>query len=151
MNALLNHWKLFAAFLFLGLFLAFGARAALTTEGAPPPSPQPAPPVHKHEPAPVESKGLLIDLGNKMCPVMGGAVDGQTFLEWNHLRIGNCCAGCDRKFLKNPAGVLDGAGIEWREAEKAVQEYLDAGSKHKDHMLASIRKRWTVVREPSGG
>jgi hypothetical protein len=141
MNALATHWKLFAACLLVGLVAALGLRAALSGPVEEPPREQEATAI----PAP-EASGLLVDLGNENCPVMGGAVDGKTYEEWNHLRVGYCCPGCDRKFLVDPEGVLDDAGIEWREAAAAVKKYRDASSEHKAHALAAIEKRWKVVR-----
>ena len=154
MSSIVNHWKLFGAFLIIGLFCSFGLRAALSGgDPTPPAEPRVAKRGQQNadERAPERPAELLIDLGNETCPVMGGAVDGKTYGEWNHIRVGYCCAGCDRKFLNDPEGLLDKAGIEWGEAAKAVQEYLAAKGEHKGHVLASIRKRWTVVQEPNGG
>ena len=41
--------------------------------------------------------GLLVDVGNANCPVMGGEVDGETFSEWKGLRVGHCCPGCGKQ------------------------------------------------------
>ncbi|MHC4957721.1 MAG: hypothetical protein ACYTGN_05040 [Planctomycetota bacterium] len=153
MNALLTHWKLFAAFLLIGLFASFGLRAAAsggtgaTAPSEPERAPAPPPGTKPKEAA----KGLLIDVGNTTCPIMEGPVDGKTFGEWKHLRVGYCCAGCDEQFQEDPEALLDKTGAEWREAARAVDAYLAATGEHKQHLLAGIRKRWTVVREPNGG
>jgi hypothetical protein len=162
MNALLNHWKLFATFVVIGLFAAVGLRAAGSAPGdsskhtesetrQAAPKPRPDSTKDTATAPKSESGDLLIDLGNDACPVMGGEVDGKTYGEWNHIRVGYCCPGCDRKFQKDPEGALDKFDIEWREAAKAVQGYMAATGDHKQHKLAAIRKRWTVVRKPSGG
>jgi hypothetical protein len=106
----------------------------------------------KKEPAPAPAKtGLLVDLGNAHCPVMDGEVNGESFIEWNHLRVGFCCAGCDARFLANPEKLLDKAAPEWREARKAIEAYLDAPPEHKAHRLEEIGARWKIVREPEEG
>ena len=141
---------LFIIFLIAGLFVSLGFRSM----GASPETDAGAPPAEPQQPVdakPETSAGLLIDLGNENCPVMGGEADGETYGEWKHLRVAYCCPGCDGKFQDDPEGVLDKAGIEWREAARAVSEYLAAGDEHKKHKLAAIRKRWKIVREPGGG
>ena len=134
--------KLFAIFLFVGLFVSLGLRAA----SGPPAPERPSKQVEQPQP---KAQGLLIDLGNENCPVMGGAVDGKTYGEWNNLRVGYCCPGCDGRFQKNAEQLLEDAGVEWRDAARAVEEYRAAPPEHKAHKLAAIRKRWTVVREDS--
>lgn len=34
------------------------------------------------------------EIVNTHCPVMGGEVDGQTFVEWNGKKVGFCCPPC---------------------------------------------------------
>ena len=98
----------------------------------------------------VERKpGLLIDLGNERCPVMGGKVDGKTVTEWNGLRIGHCCPGCRERLLASPQKLLDKAKIEWREAAKLAALILNATGEARAKLLATARKRFEVVREPS--
>lgn len=99
---------------------------------------------------PAKPKGVLIDLGNAKCPVMGGDVDGKSFTEWNGLRIGHCCPGCDAELLAAPEKVLDKAGIKWRAAVKAVKAVDDAKSDTQRKVaLSKLRKKWKVVREPA--
>ena len=134
-------------FLVVGFCLALWLREA---PADPQPDPEPMPMAHMggKEPAEPEKKtGLLIDLGNKNCPVMGNEADGETYVEWNHLRIGVCCPGCDKTVLKDPKKVLDEAGIEWRDAAEAAAAYLDAPEGEREARLADIRKRFLVVRE----
>ena len=59
-----------------------------------------------------------------------------------------CCPGCDTKFLRDPENALRKAGIEFTELRDAIARYENAPPEHKKHALASIRERWTVVREP---
>ena len=44
----------------------------------------------------------IVDVGNKICPIMGGKVDGKTFVVYKGKRYGFCCPGCEKEFLKNP-------------------------------------------------
>jgi hypothetical protein len=98
--------------------------------------------------APAEAKGLLVDLGNAKCPIMGGKPDGETWSEWNGLRVGHCCGGCVKKFAADPAAALDAAGIAWKDAAAAVKKVNDAKTPE-DRALAmkELRAKWTVARE----
>ena len=143
----MSYWKTFCACLLIGLVTAFGLRA--TMSAAPEPAkPTTAPPMQMQQPPP-KAAGLLIDLGNEKCPVGGDAIDGTTYGEWNNLRVGFCCPGCDTRFLKEPEATLEKAGIEWRELREAVARYHAAPAAHKQHELAALRKRWKIIREPS--
>lgn len=122
------------AILVLGLAVGVGLRS-LTRGGEPPPPAKPAPAAPK--------AGFLVDLGNPTCPILGHEVDGETFVEWRHLRIGFCCEGCDKKFLRDPE---ERAPEGWREAAAAVEAYLAAEGEAKAARLAEIEKRWKVVR-----
>ncbi|MCU0725487.1 MAG: hypothetical protein MUE73_06830 [Planctomycetes bacterium] len=105
------------------------------------------------EPAPVAGAkaptGLLVDLGNERCPIMGGKVDGKTFSEWEGLRIGHCCPGCTAALAKDPAAVLDRAKVDWREAAGAVKRVNEATGEARTKALAELRAKWKVVREPA--
>jgi Cu(I)/Ag(I) efflux system membrane fusion protein len=48
----------------------------------------------------------IVDFGNLFCPVMGGPVDGESFVVYNGVRYGLCCAGCDRALLAEPDKYL---------------------------------------------
>jgi YHS domain-containing protein len=45
------------------------------------------------------SASLTGEAINTNCPVMKGAIDGKTFVEYDGHSIGFCCPGCDSKFL----------------------------------------------------
>jgi hypothetical protein len=63
---------------------------------------------------------------NTHCPVMGGEIDGQTFVEWNGQKVGFCCPPC-----------ID----DWKEmadterTDKLAEAAANAGSseEHADH------------------
>lgn len=44
----------------------------------------------------------LQDVGNKICPVMGGKVSGKDFYEYNGKRYGLCCPMCLATFAGDP-------------------------------------------------
>ena len=92
--------------------------------------------------------GVLLDLGNSACPVMGGDTDGATYTEWNGLRIGHCCPGCTKRFLANPEALLDEVAPRWRDAAAAVARVKKAEGAARTEALASLRGDWSVVREP---
>jgi rubredoxin len=100
------------------------------------------------EPAKAEA-GLLVDLGNAKCPVMGEEVNGKAFSEWNGLRIGHCCPMCKAKFMADPEKYLKAAGIEWREAAEAVKKVNDATGADREKALTALKAKWKVVREPA--
>lgn len=95
-----------------------------------------------------EGVGLLIDLRNAKCPIMGGKPDGRTFSEWNGLRVSHCCGMCTSKFLAAPERSLKQAKIEWKDAAAAVKKVNDAKGAARVKALEELRKVWTVVREP---
>jgi len=55
----------------------------------------------KKLPAPVKSPAV-VDVGNKICPVMGGKVSGTNFYEYNGRRYGLCCPACEAAFKADP-------------------------------------------------
>ena len=136
---------LFAGLLLAGFALGLGLRACGSGD-APAPAPERKAPAGV---APVVPAGdLLVDLGNATCPVMGGEVDGEHYVEWKGLRVGFCCAGCDRSFLKEPEKALATTQSDWRAALDAVAAWRDAAPGAKAEALQAIRARWTVLREP---
>ena len=51
--------------------------------------------------APVKSPAAA-DVGNKICPVMGGKVSGANFYEYNGKRYSLCCPVCEAAFKADP-------------------------------------------------
>ena len=51
-------------------------------------------------------KNSIQDVGNKLCPVMGGPVNGKDFVVYEGKRYGLCCPGCDKVFLSNPGKYI---------------------------------------------
>ncbi|MHC4933848.1 MAG: hypothetical protein ACYTGV_16840 [Planctomycetota bacterium] len=123
-------WKIFLPLFLIGFLAALGLRSR--AQGARPAA---------------EESGMLIELGNEVCPVMGNDVDQKTYIEWNHLRVGFCCPGCDTRFLADPETALDTTEADWRAARDAVLGYLDASGPERARRLSKIRERWKVIRE----
>jgi len=48
----------------------------------------------------------IVDVGNKMCPVMDEPVDGEHFVVYEGKRYGLCCPGCEKAFLADPAQYI---------------------------------------------
>lgn len=94
-----------------------------------------------------KAEGLLVDLGNTKCPVMGGKPNGKLFSEWNGLRVGHCCAMCPAKFSADPEKYLDASGIDWKAAVAAVKKVNEAKGADRDKALAELKKKWTVARD----
>ncbi|HMP75560.1 MAG TPA: efflux RND transporter periplasmic adaptor subunit [Kiritimatiellia bacterium] len=53
------------------------------------------------------------------CPIIGGAIDREVFVDYRGLRIYFCCPGCDEDFLKDPEAMLSRMRAEGIEPEKA--------------------------------
>jgi len=111
---------------------------------------------HATEPAPAPDggtetaagHGLLVDLGNTACPIMGGDVSGKDFTEWRGLRVAHCCPPCKAKFLAAPEQHLDEAGIDWRPLVARIEAAEAAEGAERERLLAELRKDHTIVREP---
>lgn len=111
---------------------------------------EPAKAVVDPTPADVFAGGLLVDLGNAECPVMGGGVDGKTITEWNGMQVNHCCPGCSKRFLKDPETLLDDVSPDWRSLRDAVVKFDAKKGDERAAALDAIRARWTLVREPDG-
>jgi Cu(I)/Ag(I) efflux system membrane fusion protein len=55
-----------------------------------------------------EETNQVINFNNTHCPVMGGEVNGKDFIEYNGIRYGICCLGCDKTFLADPGKYVAG-------------------------------------------
>ncbi len=62
-----------------------------------------------------------------LCPVMGGAINPDVFIEYKGVRVYFCCWGCDDKFLADPGELIPKlpAGIQQRIARASAQEAGD--------------------------
>lgn len=127
--------------------------AGHTGHGEPAPQSEPEKKADAGEPAaptlPAAPNGVLLDLGNATCPVMQGDVDAETFTEWNGLRVGHCCPGCSKRFLKDPETLLDEVAPKWREALAAAKAIETASGAEREKALAAAQKRWKVIRSPA--
>lgn len=48
------------------------------------------------------NKATIVDVGNKICPVMGGEVSGKDFYVYKGKRYGLCCPMCSATFASDP-------------------------------------------------
>ncbi len=74
-------------------------------------------------------KGSAVNVGNKICPVGGEAVDGMTTYEYQGKVYNFCCPMCIDKFKKNPkeySAKAEQAAI----SEHSMQEGGHAGHHH---------------------
>lgn len=84
----------------------------------------------------------IVDLQNASCPVSDEKVDGETFADWNGVRVHFCCPGCDKKFKKSPAKYVDKLGIKLvKDGEKTLVDVGNAncpimGGKAKEAVYA---------------
>jgi YHS domain-containing protein len=59
----------------------------------------------------------VVDVGNKMCPLLDGKADGKTFMVYKGKRYGFCCPGCEKEFKKNPEKYI----AKLKETEKDLK------------------------------
>lgn len=66
-----------------------------------------------------------IEVGNKICPVMGGKINEKTRVAYEYKgKIYNfCCAGCPGEFKKNPEEYIEKIEEENTKEEGAHQHY----------------------------
>jgi len=76
----------------------------------------------------------IVDVGNKLCPVMGGPVNGKDFVVYEGKRYGLCCPGCDKTFLSDPARYVakvnasEAAALPVDPASEAMEKDMEQGS-----------------------
>ena len=63
---------------------------------------------------------------NTHCPVMGGEIDGQTFVEWNGQKVGFCCPPCIDDWKKM-------ADAERKDKLAEAAANADSSEAHADH------------------
>ena len=66
----------------------------------------------------------IVDVDNKMCPLMGGPVNGTDSVVHEGKRYGLCCPGCKKLFLSDPAKYAAKADAE-KSAE--MERVMDQG------------------------
>ena len=57
---------------------------------------------HKGFAEPVQEAAEIVDVGNKLCPVMGAKVDAKYSYVYQGKQYGFCCAGCIGVFKQDP-------------------------------------------------
>ncbi|MFC1495153.1 YHS domain-containing protein [Thermodesulfobacteriota bacterium] len=55
----------------------------------------------------IQKDKVLLESVQKKCPVMGGDIDKEVFIDYKGRRIYFCCAGCEEKFMKDPEKYLN--------------------------------------------
>lgn len=63
--------------------------------------------------ATLASRGEHAESLQKICPIMGKAIDGKLFVEFRGRRIYACCGGCLTKIRKDPAGYARKVADAW--------------------------------------
>ncbi|NLF40618.1 YHS domain-containing protein [bacterium] len=56
--------------------------------------------------AKLPNNGKIVDLGNALCPVMGGKVDKNVSVVYNGTRVHFCCPDCIKTFTADPEKYL---------------------------------------------
>ncbi len=86
-----SQWKLFLLFVLIGFIGSLALRSPARDRPDPAVESEKALTSETAEDAPRSTaiKGLLLDLENANCPVLGNPVDGKTYSEWNGLLVGH--------------------------------------------------------------
>jgi len=66
----------------------------------------------------------IVDVGNKICPVMDGPVNGKDFVVYEGKRYGLCCPGCDKTFLSDPVKYVAKVNAE-KAADASASEEME--------------------------
>jgi YHS domain-containing protein len=94
---------LIIAVLFAGVILFHGCRKS---EPAPPAAPAATTQGHEgHEHAATTAepaKEVVAAAEQTTCPIMGGAIDKNIFVEYKGKKVYFCCPGCEEQFKKEP-------------------------------------------------
>jgi len=53
-----------------------------------------------------QDENILLESVQKKCPVMGGDINKEVYIDYKGRRIYFCCAGCEEKFMKEPEKYL---------------------------------------------
>lgn len=75
----------------------------------------------------------ISDVGNRLCPVKGGPVNGKDFVVYAGKRYGLCCPECDKTFLKDPEKYI--AQMEAKEkaaADAAASKEMQRDMEQRD-------------------
>jgi len=89
MNSKVKQFKfvcLFAGLLLVGLILANGCKKSEPAESSAPETP----------------KVVVAAIEQTTCPVMGGAINKDIFVEYKGKKVYFCCPGCEDKFKESP-------------------------------------------------
>jgi len=88
---------LIIAVLFAGLFLFNGCK-----KSEPVPPAAPAATAKPAEQAAATAEQTATTAEQTTCPVMGGAIDKNIFIEYKGKKVYFCCPGCEEQFKKEP-------------------------------------------------
>ena len=62
--------------------------------------------------AKLPNNGTIIELGNTVCPVKGGAVDKKLYAVYNGTKVFFCCPACNEVFMADPEKYIKKATAE---------------------------------------
>lgn len=102
------------------------------------------------DPGPGAVAGVIIDLANPECPVMGNSAHETVYTDWKGLRVRFCCSGCDEDFLEDPGALLRDQGIEFEQALLDLQAYAEAEGPQQQEHLERLRQEYLTVEAGEG-
>ena len=70
------------------------------------------------------------DIVQELCPVMGGPINKDIFIEYKGKKVYFCCGGCDDMFLKEPEKYIDKLP-QFKDVKNEAEKVLAAGQQTK--------------------
>ncbi len=74
---------------------------------------------------PAQEKQASVTVAQTICPVMGGEINKDVYVDYEGQRVYFCCPGCEEKFLEDPEKYLKKMA-----AEGVVPEDVPGGHDH---------------------
>ena len=90
------------AVLFAGVILFNGCKKSEPAPPATPAATTQGHEGHQHDAASTEPAEQTVAAEQTTCPVMGGAIDKNIFIEYKGKKVYFCCPGCEEQFKKEP-------------------------------------------------
>jgi YHS domain-containing protein len=80
------------------------------------------------------TRGEFAESLQKTCPVMGGKVDPELYVEYEGRRIYVCCGGCIDKVKAEPALYARKVAEQWEKERKKAEAAAHAADEHDGHV-----------------
>lgn len=93
----------------------------------------------------VMEQEVVVEVGNKVCPVTGNPVSGKDFVEYKGKRYGICCPACKDKFLADADAMV--AKVE--ELGKEVAAKAEAAVESAATAVSAVAQKPAAPAKPA--